>query len=620
MRAARFLAIRSVSGWTTVCAMLVILLFGVSTYTYKKELAALSGKGEIRLELFITYLKGVLEKYESLPELLSRDEHLVDFLHNPGSKERIEAFNTYLETINEISNASDTYLTDREGLTIAASNWKTKHPFVGRNYHYRPYFQEAMQGRLGRYFALGTTSSKRGYYFAYPVRKEREILGTVVIKIDIDVVERQWRPHEGTFVVLDPENIVFLTTNQNWRFKVFGDIDPATRAMVAASRRYPDSDLETIKIKKINHYKFGTVINTYDEHNEITTFLKQNRYMKEAGWNVQILTNIQPIREKIIGVNILVGSVVFLGYLLLVLFNQRRLRLTELKRFEMQARKALQKANEALESRVDERTKKLTKSNRRLLQEIRERRETEKKLKKTRSELMHAAKMATLGQLSAGINHELNQPLAAIRSYADNAKQLLEKKRYEDAQWNMAQISELTDRMAQICARLKVFARKTSGQLEAVPLHGVMDGALEILAPAIKKIQAEIHISITPKHLAVHANQVLLQQVMVNVLGNGLQAVEDRDRREIVVSALYRGHEVVIEITDSGDGIKTDDLPRIFEPFFTTKHSGKGLGLGLTITERIIREMNGEIYAEQVAAGARFTIILPAMEDTHGKM
>jgi two-component system C4-dicarboxylate transport sensor histidine kinase DctB len=272
--------------------------------------------------------------------------------------------------------------------------------------------------------------------------------------------------------------------------------------------------------------------------------------------------------------------------------------------------------NEKLESRVYDRTSELTESNRKLLKEIQDRKNTEEALKRTRSELVHAAKLATLGQLSAGINHELNQPLSAIRSYADNSRQLLSKGRNEEAVWNMEQISELTDRMAQIGKQLKAFSRKTSGKLDTVPLHGAIDGALEILAPTIKKNEVVISVEIIPDNLEAVANQVLIQQVIVNLLSNAIHAVETSDTKKINIKAQLHDQQVRLSVQDSGHGIYAGHLSQIFDPFFTTKKSGQGLGLGLTITERIIKEMNGTIVAEQAVEGARFTITLAAVIKT----
>ena len=164
------------------CIVLALVLNAVATLSYRRGLAEFKEQGHSRLELYINYLQGVLEKYESLPELLAIDDHLVRALLNPLEPTRIETLNKYLETINSVSDTLDTYLMNKDGLTIAASNWKEEHPFIGRNFGYRPYFKEAMTGKLGRYFAIGTTSSKREYYFAYPVRKDDEILGAVAVK------------------------------------------------------------------------------------------------------------------------------------------------------------------------------------------------------------------------------------------------------------------------------------------------------------------------------------------------------------------------------------------------------------------------------------------------------
>jgi two-component system C4-dicarboxylate transport sensor histidine kinase DctB len=610
MRNSEFLAIRSVSGWASTLALMVLMLFWISTVTYQKGLVTLSEEGTIRLELFVTYLRGVLTKYESLPELLARDKRLVNFLLNPGGRERIEALNKYLETINEISNTADTYLMDRDGLTIAASNWQLELPFVGRNFSYRPYFQQAMKGQLGRYFALGTTSIKRGYYFAYPVRREREILGAVVIKINIDNVEKKWGYHDETFLVTDPDNVIFITTNPQWRFKTLGELDMTAIDLIKKSRRYPISELDALPINTVKDYGFGRVINMKGQDGQARTYLQQSQSMEEAGWNVRILTDIRPLRRKIIEVNVLVGSGILFSYSLLALWRQRQRRLAEMKRFEDQSRRALQELNEKLETRVNERTVELVETNEQLLKEIQDRKDTEAVLKRTRSELVHAAKMATLGQMSAGINHELNQPLAAIRSYADNAGQLLGKERLDEAAWNMAQIGELTDRMAQLGVQLKEFSRKSSGDLEIVPLHGVVDGALEILFPAIRKHDVTMHVHLTPENIELFANQVLLQQVMVNLMGNAIHAIEGRKVRDIDIRAFEADDKVVIEVKDSGPGIGAEHLDRIFDPFYTTKPSGQGLGLGLTISERILKEMGGDIRADTSPVGAIFIITL----------
>ncbi|THB71499.1 MAG: sensor histidine kinase [Desulfobulbaceae bacterium] len=616
MRAAKFLAIRSISGWITILAILVLILFFVSTVTYKIELKNYSDEGSIRLELFITYLRGVLEKYENLPELLAGEEQVATFLNETGNSQRIEYFNKYLEEFNNTINASDTYLMDKAGFTVAASNWRKNHSFVGKNFSYRPYFTEAIGGATGRYFALGTTSEKRGYYFAYPVKQNGEVLGAVVIKTNIDTVEKQWGYHDQTFIVTDPEDFIFLSTNPLWRFKSLGIVDPSIRRQVEQSKRYSDRRLLPLTVQRVKDYDFGSVINVYGDANEYKTYLRQHKFMEEAGWYVHILSNIRPIRGKILQVNIYVSFIILVSYLCLVLFTQRRQRLAELKLFEEQARKVLQEANEKLESRVHERTHELTEANRKLLIEIQERKNTEIVLNRTRSELVHAAKMATLGQLSAGINHELNQPLAAIRSYADNSIQLLEKDRTVDAVSNLEQISELTERMAQIGLQLKVFSRKTSGQKERLSLQGVIDGALEIILPSVKKHNIDFQVDFTPPYLHIIANQVLMQQVFVNVFSNAIHAIENRNEKWIKINAQKHNGFVEIVIEDSGEGIDESIRGRVFEPFCTTKKSGEGLGLGLTITQRILNEMSGTIDLEQhiTGRGAIFTIIIPSSE------
>jgi two-component system C4-dicarboxylate transport sensor histidine kinase DctB len=592
-----------------VLVIFVCTLWFVGRVVSRQSMEDLADEGTYRVELYVAYLQGVLEKYEGLPELLATNKRLVNFLLNPGSRERVQALNQYLETINNISDAADTYLMDREGLTIAASNWQAEHPFVGRNFSYRPYFKQAMQGHLGRFFALGSTSSRRGYYFAYPVRHKKEILGAVVIKINIDSVEHNWGHINDNFLVTDPDGVIFITTDPKWRYHVLFPLDPEVRQRIIDSRRYPDASLQPLNIIRTPAAEKGFIVSfTGDGQSSGKKYLQQTIAMPDAGWQVHLLSDISGVKRQVLRTRIAVGAVFLLAAMMLLLFVQRRQQLRDRHRFEQENRLMLEQANQKLESRVRERTGMLSQSNVRLLLEVDERRRAEEALRRTRNELVHAAKLATLGQMSAGINHELNQPLAAIRAYTENGRKLLEKERYSDVLWNLEQIAELIERMSHIGEQFKVFARRTDGKLHSIALHGVIDGALEILRPALKKSTARIRVTITPEELEVLGNSVRLQQVLVNLIGNGIHALANVEEGIIQVKAWYRNNEVWITVEDNGPGISRDLQEQIFEPFFTTRESG--LGLGLTITQRIVQEMGGTINYVRVNRGACFEIRL----------
>lgn len=576
--------------------LMVLVLHTSSTVTRQRGISRIVKQGHSRLTLYINHLQGMLGKYESLPELLAIDDSLVRTLLNPHEEQRIEKLNKYLETINLVSDALDTYLLNKDGLTIAASNWNTEKPFVGRNFSYRPYFKEAMNGKLGRYFALGTTSAKRGYYFAYPVIKGEEILGAVVMKLSIDTAEEQWAQGGEHFLVSDPDGVIFITTNPQWRYRTIYSLNEDVLSRIEESRRYPGS----------NFISLGTKVGELDGDAELfrldspqskssSSVVKQSQYMPQAGWNVHIFTDIKVLDKEVFLVNLIVGVALSVCYILILLLSQRHHRMAEVKSIEERAKRALEYANEQLESRVLERTKQLTEANIHLKSEILERKETEKKLKKTRKELVHAGKLAVLGQMAAGINHELNQPLAAIRTYADNGRNLLMNGRCDDALGNLEQIAKLTDRMAQIGIQLKLFSRKSSGKIGTVSLHGVISGAMEIVNPSLKKANIDIQLEVEQVELMVRANYVLLQQVFVNLINNAIHAQEDQDEKIVLLQCVSMPNRVRVSVTDNGPGVPAEMADEIFEPFYTTKKSGQGLGLGLTISNRIVNDFGGFI-------------------------
>ncbi|MES9855664.1 MAG: ATP-binding protein [Sedimenticola sp.] len=591
--------------WVVITLLILsATLWQTAQLSGEGALAALEQEGRHKLSLYIAHLQGRLEKFESLPELLATNKRFAYQLQHPQEREAVEAVSRDLERINRISGAADTYLMDSSGLTIAASNWQSERPFVGRNFSYRPYFVEAMEGRLGRYFALGSTSHRRGYYFAYPVRYQQQILGAVVVKLDIAEVEQHWSLSDDRFLVTDPDGVIFITTEQPWRFRSLQPLSTEVKDRIRESRRYIDAEIDHLEISTIE--AIGPAARIVDlVEVEGGDFLMLEHEMPEAGWRVHILTSYKPVSSQVRRSLLLVLALFTLCLLLVLFLNQRRKRLLERAEFT-------RRVKHDLELRVRERTGELTASNIRLSSEIEEHHRTGEALQQAQDELIQAAKMAVVGQMATGISHELNQPLAAIRSYADNARALLARERKEEACWNLQQISELTKRMATISSQLKLFARKTSGQRVCVSLPAAIDYSLNILVTRIKEVSADVRLELPRQEVFLLADMVQLEQVFVNLISNALHAVEEGDERLIDISGSQKGTLFRVEIRDSGSGIDEAHLKYIFDPFFTTKPESSGLGLGLSISQRIVEGMGGTLKAENhPAGGAVFILEMP---------
>ncbi|WP_428606580.1 sensor histidine kinase [Sedimenticola sp.] len=584
-----------------VTSSLILILWLTGHWSRQIALENLQQQNQHQLRLFVANLQGQLEKYEFLPELLATNTLLINFLQHPNDVKSITALNRYLETINKVANASDTYLMNAEGWTIAASNWLSERPFIGRNFAYRPYFQEAMKGKLGRYFALGSTSNKRGYYFAYPVRDKQEILGAVVMKIELLGFEESWSAFKEEFVVTDPDGVIFISTNDEWRYKSLYPLNKSVIDRIHSSRRYGNARIGTLSVvNKDRLSEQAQVVNMGDPRKSDHLMLVQD--MPEAGWQVHTFASLGVVNSQVLK-SLLFAAILYIAIVLLVLYvYQRGRRIKERERFE-------RRAKQVLERRVKERTADLTAANIRLLREIEEHRRTDETLRQTQDELIQAAKMAALGQMSSGINHELNQPLAAIRSYADNARALLARDRQDEASWNLEQIGELTERMAKISSQLKVFSRKTSGQIVSVSLQAVIENALKIVGPQLKDTETELHRKLPQEELYVMSDMVQLEQVLVNLITNAVHAVELQAERWIQIAVSTKQGKAIIEILDNGPGIDPENLGRIFDPFFTTKSEERGLGLGLSISYRIVEMMHGTLTAgNREQGGAVFTL------------
>ena len=574
--------------------MLIAGLIGGYRAISHQALLELGDQSRNRLTLFVSNLSGALAKYEHLPKLISTNRRLANALQQADTG-RINQTNRYLEAVATTSGASDVYLMDSDGLTIAASNWTLERSFIGENFNFRPYFQSAISGNAGRYFALGTTSLQRGYYFSYPVHHLGNILGVIVVKINLADIETAWTDRGNHFIVTDEDGIAFLSTNPGWTYKTIRPIYSARLKQIQLSRRYAEQQLTSLNIKQIEELdkSLGRVSIVDSNNSRATEYLHLKLDMTSAGWTVHLFSNTQSIRGTLILRATLAGFGALIVLLLVTLYLVNR-----------QRRLALQGSTELLEQRVQRRTQELE-------NEVEERKKAEQTLRDTQAELIQAAKLAGLGQMSAGISHELNQPLTAIRNYAQNAQRMLKREQVDAATDNLNEISDLTGRMAAIIKQLRGFSRKSSGERSRVSIDQSVDQAFAMFEPEIESSQVKISVSIDPE-LSAMTDPLLLNQVLVNLFSNAIQAMASVEIRHIDIEAHNHDHGIVISISDTGPGIPASVIENIFDPFFTTKEVGLGLGLGLSISYRIMESLGGKIeVANGATGGARFELYLP---------
>ncbi len=563
-----------------------------------------------KLDLYNSNLDGALGKYQTVPKLLALHEEVADFFGRPLEEEEVGLANELTKRVNLLTGAEATYFMDAEGLTFAASNWDSDRPFVGNNFNYRPYFQEAMQGRLGRYFALGTTSGRRGYYFASPVYRGRQVQGAVVVKVSLADIETAWTAEEERVIVTDPHGVIFVSSQPEWRFRSLAPLDEAALKAIAENRRYESVDLRPLTVIERQSAEAGprlVWIAGEATASDGAEYLMVSRAMPEAGWTVSVLASTQLARSQTVTAMLVAGLACLITFLIVALVVQRRSRLVE--RIDLQRR-----ASEQLEQRVEERTADLTEANVQLEREIAERQAAEAELRQAQDDLVQAGKLAALGQMSAALSHEFNQPLAAIRSYADNARLLIERGRHAEASGNLRLIKDLTARMAEISKHLMTFARKPRRELRPVVLAEALDETLDFLRMRLERAGAVVKLDQPDRALQVRAGSVRLQHVILNLVANALDAMEGQDRPEIEISVGAQDGRVLISVHDHGPGIDEEQIARIFDPFFTTKDVGKGLGLGLSITYNIVKDFDGSIRAENHPdGGAVFLVDLPLL-------
>lgn len=596
--------------WLLIPVGFAVVLWQTAQVAREAALDSLRQDAEDELRLSAAGLTGHLSRHEYLPELLATREIVKRYLSGPPRQDMMP-LNLLLDRFRYTADVSDIYLLDREGTTVAASNWHRPDTFLGENYRFRPYYQEAIAGRQGRFHGLGVISDNRGYYFSSPVwlddlNPDASPVGVMTVKVLIDGIESSWQNPDTELLIVDQNGVVFMSSHAGLRLRTLAPISDQRREQLRSSRRYADEPLHATSIQQIEHFDEDSQLVTFiDGPLQGRNYLRLVRGLPQLGWQMHILKPLGPVTEAQWLAMTLSGGLYGILVLGVGIGWQRHRLHREREKFADRERTTLAQARDELERNVACRTQDL-------VAEIEERRRTEAKLRQTRDELVQAAKLAVLGQLAAGINHELNQPLAAIRAYAENARAFIARQQWQTVDANLEQIVELTCRMADISAQLRQFSRKSGDQPSAVSVSDCFDYALRLFQARINQDAVEIRHQVGDEKLWVMADLVRLEQVLVNLISNALQAMGDTEAPCLTLGSCRADGQVRIWLDDNGPGIPDDQRQHIFEPFYTTRAPGSGLGLGLSISARIIDDFGGRLSVDpSPSGGARFIIVLP---------
>ena len=556
--------------------LVVAVATGVWRYGYVQALNQLSRQGSADLALASDRLTGQLQRYRELAVLTADRPALVAGINN-GTDGTTRAL---LLKIADKTAALDIMLVDGQGRVLSSARGP-----IGVDLSHTAYVKRAMQGALGRTHGVRGLTDERVFYYAAPVFGARsEVLGAVVVVVNIAAIEWDWVGGNPAVYFTNDTGEVFISNRSEL---VFWRRTDGREGLV------PPDDGAT---------SFGSYWQGQHEVWKLGwgPYLPQNalhltRALPVVGMIGEALMDVRPA-QRLARLQAAAVAALFLafGALLFVATERRR---------------TLAQANALLEARVAERTVALEQSNTQLRREASEREGAQAALAKAQADLVQASKLSALGQMSAGISHELNQPLMAIRSFAENGLQFMERDKSEKATENLLRISDLARRMGRIIKNLRAFARQETESLVKIDVVAVLDSAFEMTESRLHKDGVVLQFDRPDAPIWVHGGEVRMGQVFVNLITNAADAMSVVTQKTLRVQ-IDHGEKLCLQFNDTGPGIDVPD--KIFDPFYSTKEVGasEGMGLGLSISYGIIQGFGGEIRGRNGSEGAEFTVQL----------
>jgi two-component system C4-dicarboxylate transport sensor histidine kinase DctB len=584
------------------CVVIALSAFTTQKLWRENGLKALQAINEPRIELIASAVRSEINRQDHLPIVLSLDADVRAVLAGAADPARLDKLNSKLQRIVVEADTGALYIVGRSGTIVAAASARASEVLIGRNLADRSYFMKAVESGSSSYLGVEAVSNRVRYFLTQAIRDGGVLLGIALVRVEFDPLELSWERGGEHVLVTDPDGVVFLSSDPKLRYRTIRDAKTPHIASESAPANYPVELTRPIDMTVLERRGANAIVSMRSD-DEGETYLYRSLLLPEFGWTIHRFAPLSEVRADqrdgaIIGAAI---SALLISLMLYLVQRQR-------------AYLAAKQAGTRLRSEVNARTRELREANVQLQSEVDERRRTETRLRSAQNELVQAGKLAALGQMSAAIAHEVNQPLAAIRTFMASTKIFLQRGNTAEVIKNLDLIDGLAERVASITNHLKSFARKSEpGNPEPVDVGRAIDGALFLIESQIKAADVTIAREVEPD-LWVRGYAIQLEQVLLNLLRNALDAAGASGHPRIAITAHAVGAAVRIAVADNGPGIPAEMIDRIFDPFVTTKPVGKGLGLGLSITYGIVQDFQGRIHAaNRPEGGAEVVIELPRL-------
>jgi two-component system, NtrC family, C4-dicarboxylate transport sensor histidine kinase DctB len=549
-----------------IAAVIVIVSNRLLTDRYAADTR---NRAEVRLALYTGNMMSELQRTSVVPLLLARDPELVRALVDGN----FSATSAKLIALQAEIGVASIRLVDMDGRVMGATNRNV----LGTSYKNEMYFVDAQRTNETIFTAVKRDAGGFDFTYSRAVMADAKPVGVIVVSVDLMKYERAWAGLQDAVLVTDSEGTVVLATEPRWRGLPM-DAALALRDPPSAIARALQATADWAQ-EAPDAYVRGEAV------------MKTEARVPFRGWRIMTFTAYGSVREQVNGIL----ALEIMGFAILMAFT-----------FYILSRRAWSRSlsfqRESAELRM---------LNARLQREIAEREKVQKDLEVAELTLAQSSKLAALGEMSAAVSHELNQPLAAMKTYLAGARLLLQRKRLEEALSSFQRIDDLIERMGAITRQLKSYARKGGEAFEAVDLRACVSSALSMMEPQLKSRIVKITRGLPRQAVMVMADRLRLEQVIINLLRNALDATKDVETPQIDI-LLSAGETATLMVRDNGHGIT--DLDNLFEPFYTTKKPGEGVGLGLAISSGIVTDLGGRLTARNgEGGGAVFEVQLPIL-------